>query len=252
MVRMTTNLMRCQVNLFFLLFKKYSRYYFYNNNDSLCPAPYCKQLYIDVTNTNNGKITWRQIKPIIQGKIIYGPGNAGTDEIARLSNKTFNDMNRLKEFFKTIDTSIKMLKQNGTFRENFDSLVNLAKSPFVKALLGDAFDASLIETVLDAIITDPRVGNILEVVGNIFECFSPDRFISVQTEKELEDMAYELNHKKLFYAGVFFTNLDSKDISYKLRMNIDDTPVTIEATQDIDLKPMAISVTADSAPKKSH
>ena len=181
-----------------------------------------------MTNSNNGKITWRQIKPIIQGKIVYGPGNADTDEIARLANKTFNDMDRLRQFFKTIDTSIKMLQVNGTFRQNFDSLVSLATSPFVKALLGEAFDASVIESVLNAIITDPRIGNVMEIVGNIFDCFSSDRFISVQTEKELEDLAYELNHKKMFYAGIFFSNL-TNNISYKLRMNIDDTPITIES-----------------------
>lgn len=137
-------------------------------------------------------------------------------------------MNRVRELFKTVDMSIKMLSENGTFRQNFDSLVNLAKSPFVKALLGDAFDASVIETVLNSIVNDPRISNVMEIIGNIFDCFSSDRFIAVETEKELEDMAYALNHKKMFYAGVFFTNL-TKDISYKLRMNIDDTPITIES-----------------------
>lgn len=45
------------------------------------PSDYCKQLYLDVTNSNNGKITWAVIKPLIQGKILYGPDNERTREI---------------------------------------------------------------------------------------------------------------------------------------------------------------------------
>lgn len=47
------------------------------------PTEYCKQLYLDVARTNNGKITWNYIKPIIQGKILYGPANARTGTIVK-------------------------------------------------------------------------------------------------------------------------------------------------------------------------
>lgn len=55
------------------------------NQDELdaMPTDYCKQLYLDVTNTNNGKITWNYIKPIIQGKILYSPVNARTEQIMK-------------------------------------------------------------------------------------------------------------------------------------------------------------------------
>lgn len=49
-------------------------------------AKYCKQLYLDVTNTNNGKITWNFIKPIIQGKFLYGPINPQTEKIIQNVN----------------------------------------------------------------------------------------------------------------------------------------------------------------------
>lgn len=51
-------------------------------------AKYCKQLYLDVTNTNNGKITWNYIKPIIQGKFLYGPSNPQTDKIIQNVNRS--------------------------------------------------------------------------------------------------------------------------------------------------------------------
>ncbi|CRL04038.1 CLUMA_CG017154, isoform A [Clunio marinus] len=192
-------------------------------------TPYCKQLYLDVTNTNNGKITWKLLKPIIQGKIIYGPETDETREIISYGNKTLNEMNNLREFFRAIETSIKMLKTDKEFRANFDSLMNLAKSPFVQAILGGAVDVETIESVLYSIINDDRITEVVETVGKIFECFSVDRFIPVKSEQELEDVAFELAKKKLFYAGIYFLNDGrTNETTYKLRMETDNSPVTIE------------------------
>lgn len=192
-------------------------------------APYCKQLYLDVTNSNNGKITWKLLKPIIQGKIIYGPANEEIMELMSFANKTFDEMKRLREFFGAIGTSIKMLKTNKEFRSNFDNLLNLAKSPFVQAILGGAVDIQTIEMVLNSLVNNTQVSDVIDTVGNIFDCFSVDRFVGVKDEKELEDVAYELAKKKLFYAGLYFTSdFSTNETSYKLRMEVDNTPVTIE------------------------
>lgn len=46
-------------------------------------ADFCRQLYKDVTSSNQGKITWNYIKPLIQGKILYGPDNEHTRSIVK-------------------------------------------------------------------------------------------------------------------------------------------------------------------------
>lgn len=192
-------------------------------------APYCKQLYLDVTNSNSGKMTWKILKPIIQGKILYGPATDDTRDIMSFGNETFNDVFRLREFIRSLETSITMLNTNKEFRSKFDDLLGLAKSPFVQAILGGAVDIQSIEMVLDSIVNDTRVGEVVKVIGNILECFSVDRFVPVKNEKELEDVAYELAKDKMFYAAFFFTNdLSTNETSYKLRMEVDNTPVTIE------------------------
>lgn len=144
------------------------------------------------------------------------------------SNQTFHDMNRLREFFKAIGASVKMMKTDKELRGNFDALINLAKSPLVQAILGGAVDIPTIEMVLNSVLNDTRIDDVIDTVGNIFECFSVDRFIAVGSESELEDLAFELGKKKLFYAGIYFTKMDASDTSYKLRMEVDNTPVTIE------------------------
>lgn len=182
---------------------------------------------MDVTNSNHGKITWKILKPIIQGKILYGPVSDDINEVMQLSNHTFADVNRLYEFFRSLETSIKMLNTNKEFRGKFDNLLNLAKTPIVQAILGGAIDIQTIESVLTSIINDPRILEVVHVVGNILECFSVDRFIAVKDEKEMEEVAFELTKKKLFYAAVFFNNVSTNEISYKLRMEADNSPVTI-------------------------
>jgi hypothetical protein len=43
---------------------------------------------------------------------------------------------------------------------------------------------------------------VVNVLASVLECFSVDRFVGVKSEKEMEDMAFRLNDKKLFYAGL--------------------------------------------------
>lgn len=140
-----------------------------------------------------------------------------------------DDMNRLRLFFRSLQTSITMLSSNSQFRAKFDGLLNLAKTPFIKAVLGNAIDIETIESVLMGIINDKQVLDIIKTIGDIFDCYNVDRFVPVNSEKELEDVAYNLARKKLFYAAFYFdTDSKTNETSYKLRMEVDNTPVTIE------------------------
>lgn len=138
-------------------------------------------------------------------------------------------MNKLKKFVKSIDVTFSMLKTDEKFKKKFKDLIDLAKSPLIQAFLGDSVNIDLIESVLNQILTDDRISNVINVISNIFECFSANRFIPVKTEKELEDLAFEMNDKKMFMAGVYFTDeTNENEFSYKLRMDIDNTPITLE------------------------
>lgn len=144
-------------------------------------------------------------------------------------------MDRLKNLIKGLDSTIQQLRVEGEFKEKFLNLVQLAHSPFVQGLLGSFnVDGKILDTILDALLYDKQVADIVGTIANIFECFSVDRFIGVETEKEMEDLAVEMNKKKLFLAGIYFgdegygAGSELTDHSYKLRMDIDNTPVTLE------------------------
>ena len=44
-------------------------------------APHCKLLYEKVASSIEGKMLWSLIRPVIQGKLVYGPDNSLTNEI---------------------------------------------------------------------------------------------------------------------------------------------------------------------------
>lgn len=51
----------------------------------------------------------------------------------------------------------------------------------------------------------------------------------MKSAQEFEDIAYALNEKKLYFAGIFFNETNNpNDITYSIRMDIDNTPVTVE------------------------
>lgn len=147
------------------------------------------------------------------------------------ANDTLIGMNRLKDLTKSLETIIKNLRVEGDFRNKFLNIVNLAQTPFVKALIASFnIDYKILDTVFNALLEDKQVADIVGTVANIFECFSVNRFVGVENETEMEDVAVKLNEKKLFLAGVYFEDVDSAstDLRYKLRMDIDNTPVTLE------------------------
>lgn len=162
-------------------------------------------------------------------KIIYA--NQFVYSIAQ-ANGTLLAINRLKDLIKAVDTSIKQLRVEGEFRKKFLNIVQLAKSPFVQMMMANFnVDPKILDTVFDALLYDKQVADIVETIANIFECFAVDRFVGVESEEELEDMAKVLNQKKLFYAGIFFGNDGydrNKEFSYKIRMDTDNTPITLE------------------------
>ncbi|XP_037937529.1 ATP-binding cassette sub-family A member 13 [Teleopsis dalmanni] len=200
------------------------------NDDELkaMPTKYCKRLYLDVTSSNHGKLTWHAIKPIIHGKILYAPYNEDTKSIMKFSNATFQELNRLKMLSIAVEQILVKLRTDETFQKGLESLLKLAQTPFVKSYIGDDFNLDQIESVITRIRTDPIVFDVISTIKNILECFSVDRFVPLDTEDDLRKMAYQLNNERLFYAAIHFDKTDDTDMVYKLHMDTDNTQPTIE------------------------
>ncbi|KAJ6638175.1 Glucosylceramide transporter ABCA12 [Pseudolycoriella hygida] len=195
------------------------------------PTPYCKQLYRDVTSSSQGKLTWNHVKPVIQGKILYGPSNELTDEIMSRANDVFEEVDKLRGLIGAINKLVGLLRTKKDVQTSFRDLLKLARSPFIQNIIGDTVDINTIEMIFEATINDDTVANVVETIFNILECFSVDRFVGVSSETEMERRAFELNEKKLFFSGIYFNNVSKvtdKEYSYKIRMDVDNIPITQE------------------------
>lgn len=147
-------------------------------------------------------------------------------------------MNRLKNLIKGLDKTLHLLRVEGEFQKKFQNLVTLAQSPLVQGLIRSFnVDPAILDVVFNALQKDKQTLDIVETIANIFECFSVDRFIAVNSEQELEKLATDLNEKKLFLAGIYFNSTESsissvgssqKNHAYTLRMDTDNTPITLE------------------------
>ncbi|XP_060662090.1 phospholipid-transporting ATPase ABCA1 [Drosophila nasuta] len=200
------------------------------NDDELraMPTKYCKRLYLDVTSTNQGKLTWNVLKPIIQGKILYTPPNADTESIVKFTNATFEELQRVQKLGHAAAEILNKLHTNATFQEAFEGLLKLARSPLVKSLVGDEFDIDEIERIMNYVRTNKLIHQILNTISDLLECLSVDRFEAVSSVQELQHRAYELNQERLFLAALNFENVSDNEISYKIHMDTENTQPTFE------------------------
>ena len=70
-------------------------------------------------------------------------------------------------------------------------------------------------------LLEENEGNLdtMKWVGKTFECYSTNRFIGVETEKELENLAQTLNADGSFFAGIFIS-LHSKLIIQSISQKV--------------------------------
>ncbi|XP_011187899.2 ATP-binding cassette sub-family A member 13 [Zeugodacus cucurbitae] len=199
------------------------------NDDEInvMPTKYCKQLYLNITTTTTGKLTWNVVKPLIHGKILFAPVTEDTLSIMTHANTTFEELSRLKRLSVAVADIVTKLREDGPFQKGFDSLLKLATSQTVRAYIGDDINVDEIVGIVNRIRTDPLVYDIVMTIKNILECFSVDRFVPLANAKDLQLTAYELNEKRLFFAAAYFNKTDN-DVSYKLHMDTENTQPTFE------------------------
>ncbi|XP_033150502.1 phospholipid-transporting ATPase ABCA1 [Drosophila busckii] len=192
------------------------------------PTKYCKRLYLDVTSTNQGKLTWNFIKPIIQGKILYTPANLETESIVKMTNGTFEELLRVKRLATAAASLLTKLRSNETVQESFESLLKLARSPFIQSLIGEAFDVAEIEGAMNYIRNNTLIHEIFNTLSDLLDCVSANRFEPVPNEQQLRHRAYELNQQRLFLAALNFEQVNGTQLSYRLHMDTDNTQPTFE------------------------
>lgn len=212
------------------------------------PNDFCKHLYRDVIKTPEGEITWKYLKPLIRGKILFTPDNEITRSIISKVDKIFQIVSKLQDIGKQWRNGLSRFSNMKYQVSSMTDLVKYLKTSFVQDMLKDMFEVNIdyvtsgIE-MLDGLSnsTLDKLQYMIMNVINYTSCIASSRFHSVRPD-QLEKVAYQLANTNEFLAAVIFQNIPEveensrnkrdatlnlpKHIKYEIRMDVDNIPYT--------------------------
>ncbi|GIY50749.1 phospholipid-transporting ATPase ABCA1 [Caerostris extrusa] len=206
------------------------------------PTDFCRHGYKEIMKMRGGAILWGFLKPLFRGKILYAPKNYGPAlTIISKINETFNNLEEQVGFVKAAAEGSTGLHYLQRKNETLQSLQKLLSSKAISKFLGSqSWSAAL--SWLEAPSSSSRsLLHLVELVGNVTECISLDRFIGFDTEEELEAAAATLHDRREFIAAIVFKKDQHvekrstegkrrghlpRNVLYKIRMDIDNVPTT--------------------------
>ncbi|GAB1599090.1 hypothetical protein Ahia01_000186200, partial [Argonauta hians] len=214
------------------------------------PNEFCKQLYKEVLNSHMGEITWKFLKPLIRGKILYTPKNKITNVIVGKMEKFFDFVGQLQTMSQEWVTGLKDVASIRAKLQNLTAIMKYTETKFFKDMMHDMFDVDK-STIIDSIhmlnsMDDKTLNNLkilLTNVVNYSSCLSNERFQSVSFEN-LQKEALVLSKRNEFLAAIIFLNSEEDDeseirrskreiqqkiprhLKYEIRMDVDNVPTT--------------------------
>ncbi|XP_076084448.1 phospholipid-transporting ATPase ABCA1-like isoform X2 [Mytilus galloprovincialis] len=231
-----------------------ARHEIIGNPGTQCKRTACADLIDELKSDNFGKTIWKQLQPLLEGKIPYAPNTLAINDVIKLANKTFEDLfvfvdlarsweteyNVLLNYFET-DPAIQNLR-NFTCSEVCDKLwheyrpracvdkptlchknpnYNPCESMF--NFLYSGTDINVSNYTWKDVLED--VNSVLEMISKYEKCFVFDKFEGFKTEHELTIRSLQLIEQKRYFGAIIFDEdhgygLESH-VKYFIRMNKD-------------------------------
>ncbi|KAM4548979.1 phospholipid-transporting ATPase ABCA1 isoform 1-T1 [Odontesthes bonariensis] len=215
-------------------------------------TPFCRSFIRGLESNPLSRIVWRGIKPLFIGKLLYTPNSPAVQKVMKEVNKTFEDMQILHDLSEAWEEVGPLIKNYMETSVEIQLLQDLLRRPEIAVLINMRLEntpwtASQIVRFLSTPPPDtPRkqgapaswmdlyndVGNTINTLAQVTECFSLNKLEGYDTEGHLIDRALELLEDRHFWAGVVFMvpNTSSTElpphVTYKIRMDIDDVTRT--------------------------
>ncbi|CAL1272853.1 unnamed protein product [Larinioides sclopetarius] len=206
------------------------------------PTDFCRHGYKEIMKMRGGAILWGFLKPLFRGKILYAPKDYGPAlTIISKVNETFNILEEQVHFVKAAAEGSTGLHYLQRKNETLQSLQKLLSSKAVSKFLGSPSWGAALSWLEAPSSSSLSLLHLVELVGNVTECISLDRFLGFDTEEELEAAAATLHDRREFIAAIVFMkekHIDKrwtnekqekrlpKNVLYKIRMDIDNVPTT--------------------------
>jgi len=218
-------------------------------NESALPydnttTEFCNNLFESIESSESAatRILWRQIKPLVRGKIPYTPNTPVTQRIVQQANQTFDLMGKVTQmsslWIKISPTVHKFMSSDqrvNTLRLILDII------SYTQSIPSEGLSAIGRFLGLEPIGADPGVDwrdlltamdAIANAINSYLPCFSLNKFEPVDTEENLVKNSLRYIEDHTLWAAIVFniskeTSLNYKGqqfptfISYKIRMDTD-------------------------------
>uniref|UniRef100_A0A3P8X8L1 P-type phospholipid transporter n=1 Tax=Esox lucius TaxID=8010 RepID=A0A3P8X8L1_ESOLU len=208
---------------------------------------FCNDMMKDLESDLITRTTWRLVKPMLMGKILYAPDSPAVRQIIRNANTTFEELERLRtmgraweevspqvwDFFQDsvqmnmIRTDNMPLKGRLTEIREFSSkhILNFLDNRPIEHRENDManFDWRNVFNLTDQVI---------RMMNRYGECLLLDKFSGLNDEEQLTQRALSLMEESKFWAGLVFmetypwTTKVPPHVKFKIRMDIDSVERT--------------------------
>ena len=183
--------------------------------------------YIFLTTSRTTNLIFGQIKPIILGKILYGPDTPAYRRLIKKANSTFENAETLLKYIGALADTLNfaITSLNLDQQQNVESLNERVK------ILIDQFGTFNQSIDVEQILLQTRLFiQQLYFARNLGYCVELDKFVGFPSENEVVNTGGVLLEKSNLWAGVVFENSEIVEnttnatslpnkVSYKIRMN---------------------------------
>lgn len=191
-------------------------------------SQFCRKGYEQVMRLRGGPIIWSFLKQILAGKILYTPRNRMTSSIMERMNGTFQFMSGFTQTLQSWTQTISSLEDFHRSPHANDQVFQVQHLMVrflgrdVQGLFADVDSSEVIEKLTKS----GAVLGVVQLMGNIAQCFELDRFIGFETEAELELEARKLSRNHEFLAAIVFINEMANRTSNQLVNEHDDIKIS--------------------------
>ncbi|RWS11467.1 ATP-binding cassette sub-family A member 1-like protein [Dinothrombium tinctorium] len=202
----------------------------------LLKGEFCRDGYKQIMHMEGGAVVWSFLKPFLKGKVLYTPKNDVTDEIMSRLNGTFSFIsgfiNILQRWAQTV-RSLEMLYKDKNSSQKIESVKHEVVQLLGRDVEGLFKDNDTI-LLLERLSNSGAILNLIELVGNVAQCFELQRFVGYENEYQLEQAAKKFTKNHELICGIVFLNFEKNGLAkslpphveYKIRADIDFVPST--------------------------
>lgn len=193
-----------------------------NSTSKTC---FCKTMYVIIaTLSEDTQVLFRQLKPMLLGKLVYAPNTPAYQKLIERANTTFANIDKLGQLIKqTADVLTQMMAQNSGNEESFKMYSEL------EAMLGALLNVTTPVLDFEKLKTETKLlTQVLYFTANLLECFELNKFVGYPDESSAVAAGSKLIHEEVFWAALIFKNPETtingqavlpEIVNYKIRMN---------------------------------